>query len=189
MERSFAAECVEVRLAVTVFCGMIAFVLALGAIVFVVSKMAVQRFIEYGSDPSRMREVAARIAHFRLPPGYHLSTSWELPGSRFVELRTPDDSTVFTLTGTDLPNYTDSNAWTAALTPGCGGLRRMPDIRDRSNGRTFVSEVYECRNVPFQLGITPVRGRMAYTFVTTATPSGAWPSYDLDAHLSQSIRP
>ena len=71
---------------------------------------------------------------------------------------------------------------------GCGGMERLPDVRAQAKGKTFVSEIFKCRNKPYRIGFTRVKGRMTDTIVVIAAPPNDWPSHDL-VTLLDSIRP
>lgn len=168
------------RLALLVFGGLIVLVVVLGGVLFVVGRGAVERFQQYGSDPVREREVAGRIAHFQVPGGYNYASSFDFGATRTVSLVSADGSTQFTLMGSTAPQDIGYLASATALkVSACGGMERLPDIRTRAEGKTFVSEIFKCRGKPYRIGFTRVHGRMTDTIVTIVAPPNDWPSHDL----------
>ena len=80
---------------------------------------------------------------------------------------------------------------TALKVSACGGMERLPDIRTRAEGKTFVSEIFKCRGKPYRIGFTRVHGRMTDTIVTIVAPPNDWPSHDLSDALrfDQTLKP
>ena len=168
--------------------GLVVLFLILGGAIFVLGRAAMQQMVHIG-DPAHEKAVAAQIANFRMPPGYDYVGAIDLVGVRTVILTSADGAKQFSLMGSAVPQDIDALASSmGSKMSGCGGMERLPDVRDVLNGKTFVSKVFQCRNKSYRVGLTHAHGRMADTIVTTTAPADGWPSRDL-ATLLASIHP